>query len=286
MRFILVLLCTALAAVAFAQEPTDPPAEPAGGAATEPVDTGRADLPARSLLQEQSLERNLPARQQRRIGEGDQSFLGLYLPAAQAEALGAVLLIGDDGEHANWPRLIAPARRLLSEAGWHTLSIALPDSLPPLFGMDEEAAAARTAIHASEVTSRIDAALTSLQQEGAPRTVILARGLGAYWALQAAMGQDQVESLVLYQPSSPLLAERPLDQMMAEAGKPVLDILVKGREASTLPRERQTQAKRLGNEHYHQLLINDSGATPEAQQMLVKRIEGWLKGPESQRNPR
>lgn len=286
MRLILVLLCTAWAACAFAQEPADPPAAPASDATAEPADAERAALPARSLLQEQSLERNLPARQQRRIGEGEQSFLGLYLPAARAEALGAVLLIGDDGEHANWPRLIAPARRMLSEAGWHTLSIALPDSLPPLFGMDEQAAVARTAIHASEVTSRIDAALASLQQEGAARTVILARGLGAYWALQAAMGQDQVEALVLYQPSSPLLAERPLDQMMAEAEKPVLDILVRGREASNLPRERQTQAKRLGNEHYHQLLINDTGTTPEAQQMLVKRIEGWLKRLEFQRNPR
>ena len=90
----------------------------------------RPPLPEASELVQQTLQVRLPETEQQSLQAGDETFLALWQPAHQAEAAGLVILLPGDGESADWPQAIGPLRRKLPEAGWHTLSLSLPDPQP------------------------------------------------------------------------------------------------------------------------------------------------------------
>ena len=56
-----------------------------------------------------------------------QKTLAIAHPSLIAEEQGAILLIHDKEQHADWPQIIRPLRKILPEAGWFTLSVSLPD---------------------------------------------------------------------------------------------------------------------------------------------------------------
>ena len=278
MRLAIMLLLVGTATLANAQQKVDADSQ-----------TERAALPPRSQLQETALEQNVPSAQHRRLGEGTDSFLGLFLPAASPAPQGAVLLIGDQGEHANWPELISPARQQLSEAGWHTLSIALPDALSLRLDLEKATSEGLADARASQIIGRIALALDSLRTEnGAGQITLLGRGSGAYWVLHAAAERDDVKALILYQPRMPTQASESLEALVMNWEKPLLEVLLKGRETSSGDYQaRALNAKRLGHQQYRQLTVHDPAGRPQNQRMLIKRINGWLDqlaGP--QRNPR
>lgn len=53
--------------------------------------------------------------------------LALQQPPRAPQAQGAVLLLHDLEQHADWPYLIRPLRQSLPEDGWYTLAVNLPD---------------------------------------------------------------------------------------------------------------------------------------------------------------
>jgi len=54
------------------------------------------------------------------------SVLALTLKPKIPQAQGAVLLLHDKGQHADWPDVIGPLRKSLPNNGWYTLSLSLP----------------------------------------------------------------------------------------------------------------------------------------------------------------
>ena len=53
--------------------------------------------------------------------------LAIASPSLIAEKKGAVLLLHDTEQHADWPEVIRPLRKNLPKSGWYTLSVNLPD---------------------------------------------------------------------------------------------------------------------------------------------------------------
>lgn len=263
------------------QAQTTPAPDPEAG--LEP----RPDLQPRSVSQEQALQRQLPADEHRQLGEGDSAFLGLFLPAARPDPLGSVLLIADVGEHANWPELIEPARVRLSETGWNTLAIGLPDAPPPAIGTDDEDSAARQARFEEQVAERLNLGLALLGETGATPVAVIARGQAGIWLMHLSEQLPSVDALITHQPRATNTGER-LDPLLEHWQKPLLDIATKGALGrSEAARQRQLIAQRNGHQHYRQILVSNPGNTAQTQQMLIKRIDGWLrKLPVAQRNPR
>lgn len=278
MRRLLLLLLIVCAPL---QAQTTPASEP------DPATGIRPDLPPRSTTQEHALQRQLPMEEQRQLGDGESAFLGLFLPAAQPDPLGSVLLIADVGEHANWPELIEPARIRLSETGWNTLAIGLPDAPTTTVGAADEESTARYARFEEQVAERLKLGLALLDEAGATPIAVIARGQAGVWIMQLGEQLPSVDALITHQPRSTTSGTR-LEPLLEDWHKPMLDIATKGALGrSEAARQRQLIAQRNGHQHYRQILVSNPGNTAQTQQMLIKRIDGWLrKLPTAQRNPR
>lgn len=135
-------------------------AEPATGeaSAAEP-DAVPPVLEERSQAEAMALERQLPPGEQQQLQAGADTFLALWQPANVGEPSGAVILLPGDGESADAPRAIGPLRHKLPDAGWHSLSLTLPDPkdaplppVPPLATHKPEASATDTPSPVTEGT--------------------------------------------------------------------------------------------------------------------------------------
>lgn len=91
------------------------------------VETPRAPLPERSEVDSDALQQRLPPQEQQQLQTADEAFLALWLPANVAAPSGAVIILPGDDESADWPQSVGPLRRKLPDAGWHSLSLTLPD---------------------------------------------------------------------------------------------------------------------------------------------------------------
>lgn len=220
----LLLLCSLPHLTLAEDEDSAAPADTAEAEAapSEASAIERMPLPERSEVDSQALQRQLELKEQQQLQAGEDNFLALWLPANTSEPNGAVILLPGDNESADWPQVIGPLRRKLPDAGWHSLSITLPDpnsEAPPLrqaqaqaqsslpatdeatdenSAPDEDAAATeevpepadataedpdvRRTTHAERVMARIEAAIALAEQQQAQRIVLLGHGSGAYWA--------------------------------------------------------------------------------------------------------
>lgn len=110
----------------------------------------RAPIGERSQEEANSLERQLPVREQQQLKAGEEHFLALWQPANASEPSGLVILLPGDGETADWPEAIGPVRRGLPNSGWSTLAVTLPDPsedpLPPRPLKTEEPSKAEPAV--------------------------------------------------------------------------------------------------------------------------------------------
>jgi hypothetical protein len=214
--------CLFCAATSWAQEPTQDTQSTAPGEAGTPSSNERAPLPERSISDALALEQRLDKREQQMLQAGTESFLALWLPANVGEPSGAVILVPGDVENADGAAAVGPLRRKLPDAGWHSLSLTLPDpdgDPLPLRDASAEAAAAaaqgepattenapaadsrapatdgaqptdsstvspeqRRQAHVERVMARIDAAIAFASQQQAKEIVLLGHGSGAYWA--------------------------------------------------------------------------------------------------------
>lgn len=196
--------------------------EPAAGKEGEPAAAvERAPLAERSVDDAAALAKRVPAKEQQMLTAGDEQFLALWKLANVGEASGVVILIPGDGETADWPMAMAPLREKLPDAGWHTLSLSLPDpqgdepplrpieAAPPVEGESKPAETTEPApattpenaavpadntpppsgiteeqriTHATRVSARIEAAIAFAQEQKAKAIVLLGHGSGGYWA--------------------------------------------------------------------------------------------------------
>lgn len=124
------------------------------GVALDPpaADLGRPPQTERSADAASALSRHLPSQEQQLLQAGNESFLALWLPANTAEAHGVVVLVAGAGESADWPKVLGPLRRKLPDAGWHSLTLSLPDpqdALPSAPGVNAANTATATAAPAA-----------------------------------------------------------------------------------------------------------------------------------------
>ncbi|MGI3129472.1 DUF3530 family protein [Halopseudomonas pachastrellae] len=299
---LIALLCLVNHAVA--QEP-----EPDAGAISAPSE--RVDALSRSALYRDVLQRETPTEEQRQLEFNSESLFGLFLPAARPEPLGGVLLIAGAGEHADWPELIGPARRQLSDAGWHTLAITLPDApdgptiiSPPIAdpanqppaeaepGADpamlagsepaDDPAPAVSLDYGTAAGGLITAALQVLQAEGAEQISLVARRDAGYWALLATDStppEQPPQAMVLFEARQPAAAERPsLSSLLEGWDKPMLEMLDRDSPlGQAQAAEHLRVARRAGHNAYRQLDLAPIQRSAVAQEMIGKRLQGWLE---------
>ncbi|WP_314409745.1 alpha/beta hydrolase family protein [Pseudomonas kuykendallii] len=297
-RSILPPLCIALLLGASAVRGAEPAAAPA-----PPVE--RAPLEERSQDEAIALQRQLPTAEQHQLEAGGERFLALWKPANSATPSGLVILLPGEGEHPDWPRVIGPLRSKLADAGWHTLSLSLPDPLgdplparvpeaiepakegdaaktdpPPATGETPPAASAedQRKAHGERVMARIQAALDFAAGKQVKTVVLLGHGSGAFWAASflAERKPAQIHQLLMVEASVPAGYAPPLEELVPPLKLATGDIYYKDRYADAALARRQA-SKRLQHPAYALIGLDALPANPDAEQeQLARRVRGWL----------
>lgn len=129
------LLCMLASGPIFAQEPPAAATEAPASAPEAAMDLRKATV-VNAQYQQQALsdEQKTDEVVWLEPTYPDQSQPARVLALAQkhrtAQAQGAVLIVPDQGQHADWPNLVAPLRQSLPDHGWYTLSITMPNPSP------------------------------------------------------------------------------------------------------------------------------------------------------------
>ncbi len=287
-----------------------PASEPAGNAAA----IERPDIAERTQAEAAALEQQLPQVEQQQLSAGDEQFLALWKPANAAEPSGVVILLPGDAESADWPEVVGPLREKLPDAGWHSLSLSLPDpqgDAPPIrpaettpsasaapettapaadTGAPTEAAAAaaqpgaiteeQRSAHAARVFARIQAGIAFAQQQKAQTIVLLGHGSGAYWAARylAEDHPTQIQNLLLVAAEMPAGFSPALEALVPGLQLATGDFYYKDQAADRNAALQRAQAgKRQQHPAYIQIAMKALPGNPATEQeQLYRRIRGWL----------
>ncbi len=284
---------------------------------TAPAPTeARPALPERSVGEAQALEQRLDKREQQQLQAGEESFLALWLPANVGEPSGAVILVPGDVENADGAQAIGPLRRKLPDAGWHSLSLSLPDpasDAPPLRQAEPAASAeqepaadmddageappgetapppaptpeaddeARRDAHAQRVLTRIEAGIDFARERQAATIVLLGHGSGAYWAARylAERQPGEIHNLLLVAAEVPAGFTPALDELVPQLKLATGDFYYKDRADDRQAALRRLQAsKRIQHPTYVQVAMKALPGNPAVEQeQLYRRLRGWLK---------
>jgi len=304
------LFCTA---ASWAQEPTEDTQNATPDDAETSTSSERPLLPERSVSEAQTLEQRLDRREQQMLQAGAESFLALWLPANVGEPSGAVILLPGDVENADGAAAVGPLRRKLPDAGWHSLSLTLPDPdgdpLPPRIAASamsapsageatntedenvaddapEQAAATeinpeqRRQMHVERVMARIDAAIAFASQQQAKEIVLLGHGSGAYWAARylSERQPDNVQNLLMVAAELPAGFAPPLDEMVAQLAVATGDFFYKDQATERTAALKRLQAsKRAKLPTYIQVSMKALPGNLDVQEeQLYRRLRGWL----------
>lgn len=305
-RYMLCLMLLAGATAAHGEQ--SPPAEASEKADAKPEQ--RAPLAERSDLEALALERQLAANEQQRLDAAGTQFLALWLPANDPTPKGAVVLLPADEESADAPRVVGPLRQKLPDAGWHSLSLSLPDpqgaNLPvrvaeptpavgdakaekpaepaatepaPATESTQTAEAARAA-HVERVFARIDAGIAFAAQQQAKTVVLLGHGSGAYWAARyiAERKPANIAHLLLVDIRQPEGFEAPINDLLAQITASVGDFYYRdsapARDAALL---RKQLSQRQKQPAFVQIGLDALPGNPAVgEEQLFRRLRGWL----------
>ncbi|NLD15854.1 MAG: DUF3530 family protein [Gammaproteobacteria bacterium] len=180
-KWMLCLLAGCLLTLARADENTDSTAESSelaaetGDASTAPEPVERPALRSWSNLQLLRLQQTYPD-EYRPLTAGDLGAGALYLPANRAPARGWVILLPGYRQPADTADTLDLLRRQLPDAGWHSLSLQLPDpefmalrvSAPPVPPADSDEQHDDENSSDSPVTDDSGAEHTDTSPEGEP----------------------------------------------------------------------------------------------------------------------
>lgn len=279
------------------------------GASAGDAPAEAAPAPSRLTIASGLGERDLARRYPQQavwldLGEGDQP-LALLALERQAEARGAVLIVGDEGQSAA-SGLHGAMRSLLADEGWATMVVALPPA-PVVLGAEaaleaehppgDEAGNAEPAPEASamidvmatpnvqarmqtyreRVQTLLATAVDELSGRGYPRIVLVGVGQAAWPVMQAAIGGGgEPRELVWVTPRFAGSGEAWQSGLEGLDDWPILDL------ANTLADPELSRARaavfiRQGMTAYRQqrLLLADPAAGREAP-AVVNRILAWL----------
>ena len=258
---------------------------PDAAAAPAPAaDTQRPEVAERSQDDALALQEQLPAGEQQQLKAGEESFLALWQPANKGDAQGLVILLPGAGESADWPQAIGPLRSKLPDAGWHTLSLTLPDPQPvataaasiepgsaeapaePTATPDASAAAASHADsapasdnsaaaatpeqtpeqHAERVLARIQAGIEFAQQQKPKSIVLLGHGTGGYWAARylSEHKTSPIQNLLLVAPLLPEQFSPTLDELVPKLQLAVGDFYYKNQQLERTAALKRIQASK------------------------------------------
>ncbi len=134
---------------------------------------------------------------------------------------------------------------------------------------------------AEQIAARIEAALAFARSKQPAAIVLLGQGTGGYWAaryLQQRAPAD-VRHLLVIQPRQPEGQDEPLAQLVPTLKLATGDFYYKdaGSEQQTA-RERLNASRRIQHPAYRQVgLPQQTGDRPSDQEVLVRRVRGWLK---------
>lgn len=295
----------------------EPPEDAPTDSADTPAASERPLLPERSISEAQTLEQRLDKREQQMLQAGAESFLALWLPANVGEPSGAVILLPGDVENADGAAAVGPLRRKLPDAGWHSLSITLPDPdgdpLPPRTANSETpapagdeasdaeaesaaddspeptAAPAATALtpeqrrqaHVERVMARIEAAIAFADEQQATEIVVLGHGSGAYWAARylSERKPQNVQNLLMVAAELPAGFAPPLDELVAQLPVATGDFYYKDQASERQAALKRLQAsKRAKLPTYIQVAMKAlPGNLPVQEEQLYRRLRGWLQ---------
>lgn len=96
-------------------------------ASTAVLSMQREPVVGRNLLAAQAIQLSVDAKQLIDLSTPVEHFSALFLAANVAQPRGMVILLPGAEESFDWPLVIGPLRRKLPDAGWHTLSLNLPE---------------------------------------------------------------------------------------------------------------------------------------------------------------
>ncbi len=234
-----------------------------------------ADLQRERALYEQ-IQLQLEQAEVVWLEDGPQSFPAVYAEHQAVNPKGAVLLLHDVGEHADWSTIIRPLRYELNAAGWSVLSLSMP---VPAKG-EPLSVYGR---HQPLVLQRITAAVAWLKEKKLFNLVFVGHGIGGAWAVNYVATNPDDKSLVAivgisistsaeHQAESKLLEsleklKQPFLEVVAERDKPSVLSSLEGRRKAVGKSEVMYQQRQIrGAEPHFQLF----------QQQLSKTIRGWL----------
>lgn len=197
-------------------------------------------------------------------------FFALRRVQRTANPQGGILILHDSGHTPDWPVHLQQARQFLPDAGWTTLSIALPWPARTDEGSIEHS------------LDRISAGVRRLNEEGLFNLVFLGYGEGAYWAARYMAERlnplDEMGYALLMVNAHDASGE--LLGFLTEVNQPTLDLVMR-RERADLhwAGDRLAIARRQGRDNYTQILDPDiasfyQGANPNR---ATRRLWGWLR---------
>ncbi|MDY0206135.1 MAG: DUF3530 family protein [Pseudomonas sp.] len=129
----IVLLCTGLyCASSMAADQADDPITESAPAVSNAANLPRGAILGRNVQAAQAIQLSADAKQLIDLTTPVEHFSALFIPANVAKPRGMVILLPGADESFDWPVVIGPLRRKLPDAGWHTLSINLPQLPSPI----------------------------------------------------------------------------------------------------------------------------------------------------------
>lgn len=256
------------------------------------------NLPPRFMPDQEQHARDLQARYANQLPAGQfvvlpvgpENMPALWLEQRTAQPQGGALIIHDDGQHPDWPRIVQDLRQHLPTHGWSTLAIALPPRPAPLVpmrqhGVDEPIPASAAGsdedlAFAPGVAARLQAGETELGRRGLLNVVLIGVGTGALHAAEYLANErpEANDGLGLV-----MIGARPEDTqalapLLADLAVPILDIYFAGEPAAAAARERRASVNRARNTELTQVQEQSwSTAHRQGPQPLTRRAWGWLR---------
>lgn len=246
------------------------------------------DQHARDL--EARYEHALPPGQFNLIG-GDNAFPALWIEQMTGNPQGGALIVHDDGQHPDWPKLVHDMRMYLPETGWSSLAISVPPRQAALvpernLEVDEPTpgSAAGNEIDANlqpEITRRLQEGLNELEARGLLNIVFIGVGSGAvhttrFVADALEQNPDAGYGLVLIGAHA-----RDTEELMALLGQidiPVLDVYLPGPRAAQAAQQRRAAVNRAGLTEMTQVQEQAwATARRSGPQVVTRRTWGWLR---------
>jgi hypothetical protein len=209
------------------------------------------------------------------LGTGKNTFLSFYEEASSEHTRNAAIILPSMGMHADWPELISPMRKLLSENGWSTLSLQLP-VLSPGTSISEYGSTFMVA------NRRIRACIRYLLNKGYDNIIFIGLGFGVTTAVQYLVGSESaVKALVGISMQNHEFLKPKFDLMekLPHIKQPILDVYA-GQDSLDVMKsihDRRLAGSKKENKLYDQMVINNtqqyfSGRESE----LVNVIINWL----------